>query len=89
MLVIYGISRGVNRFNMLRKAIPQLSKQMLVNQLRELEEDAIIDRTVFAEVPLKVEYKLTSYGRSLMPVIRVIQEWGVQDLKKSTRRGQQ
>jgi DNA-binding HxlR family transcriptional regulator len=85
VLVIYGISKGCNRFNMLRKAIPQMSKQMLVNQLRELEEDKIIDRKVFAEVPPRVEYKLSAYGKSLMPVIHVIQDWGLKDLKKQAR----
>jgi DNA-binding HxlR family transcriptional regulator len=86
VLVIYGISKGCNRFNMLRKAIPQMSKQMLVNQLRELEEDNIIGRTVHAEVPLRVEYKLSAYGKSLMPVIYVIQDWGLKDLKKQSKK---
>jgi DNA-binding HxlR family transcriptional regulator len=81
VLIIYGISRGVNRFSMLRKAIPSVSKQMLVNQLRELEEDNIIGRTVFPEVPPKVEYKLSRYGKSIMPVIYTIQDWGLKDLK--------
>jgi len=83
VLVIYGISKGCNRFSALRKAIPSVSKQMLVNQLRELEEDAIIERSVFAEIPPRVEYKLTRYGKSLMPVIYLIQDWGLKDLKRS------
>jgi len=65
---------------MLQRAIPLISKQMLVNQLRELEEDGIIDRTIFAEIPPRVEYKVTEYGMSLMPVISVLQDWGVKDL---------
>ncbi len=55
---------------------------MLVNQLRELEEDGIIDRIIYAEIPPRVEYKITEYGQSLVPVINVIQEWGSNDLKK-------
>lgn len=66
----------------MQKAIPSISKQMLVNQLRELEEDKIIERHTYAEVPPRVEYKITEYGQSLMPVISVIQEWGLKDLKK-------
>jgi DNA-binding HxlR family transcriptional regulator len=54
---------------------------MLVNQLRELETDKIIERTIFAEVPPRVEYKLTVYGESLLPVIKVIRDWGKDDLK--------
>ena len=83
VLVIYAVENGVNRFSSLQKLIPDISKQMLVNQLRELEEDRIIDRIVYAEIPPRVEYKLSKYGRSLMPVIDVIQQWGEKDLKNS------
>ena len=70
---------------MLQKAIPTISKQMLVNQLRELEEDNIIERTIFPEIPPRVEYKVTPYGMSLMPVIGVMQDWGIKDLKKASK----
>lgn len=82
ILIIYAISMKCNRFSKLQKAIPVISKQMLVNQLRELEEDKILERTIFAEIPPRVEYKVTEYGMSLMPVISVLQEWGLEDLKK-------
>lgn len=84
VLVIYGVSLRCNRFSLLKKAIPQISKQMLVNQLRELEEDGIISRTVFAEMPPRVDYQLTFYGESLLPVIKTIQEWGLADMKLTT-----
>ena len=70
---------------MLQRAMPEISKQMLVNQLRELEEDKIIDRIIYAEVPPRVEYKITKYGLSLMPVIAVMQDWGLKDLKKAAK----
>lgn len=54
---------------------------MLVNQLRELEDDKILERIIYAEMPPRVEYNVTPYGQSLMPVIGVLQEWGLQDLK--------
>lgn len=82
VLIIYAVSMGHNRFSLLRRGIPAISKQMLVNQLRELEEDGILGRTVYAEIPPRVEYRLTEYGLSLMPVIRVIQDWGVNDMAK-------
>ncbi|MDB5258673.1 MAG: HxlR family transcriptional regulator [Chitinophagaceae bacterium] len=82
VLVIYGISKKCNRFSMLQKAIPQISKQMLINQLRELEEDGLIERKIFAEVPPRVEYKLTAYGKSMMTIIMHIQKWGEKDLKE-------
>lgn len=81
VLVIHGISLNCNRFSLLKKAIPHISKQMLINQLRELEEDQIIGRTVYAEMPPRVEYRLTPYGHTLLPVIKTIQEWGLADMQ--------
>jgi DNA-binding HxlR family transcriptional regulator len=83
ILIIYGISKKCNRFSMLQRALPAISKQMLANQLREMEEDKIIERIIYPEIPPRVEYKITKYGQSLMPVIDVLQAWGLKDLKKS------
>ncbi|GAA3973296.1 winged helix-turn-helix transcriptional regulator [Mucilaginibacter dorajii] len=82
ILLIYAISKNCNRFSKLQRAIPLISKQMLVNQLRELEEDQIIERIIYAEIPPRVEYKVTDYGMSLMPVIGVLQQWGLKDLER-------
>lgn len=84
IMIIYVISKKQNRFSMMQKVIPTISKQMLVNQLRELEEDNIIERIIYAEIPPRVEYKVTKYGQSLMPVIDVLQDWGIKDMKKRT-----
>jgi DNA-binding HxlR family transcriptional regulator len=81
ILIIYAISKNCNRFSMLQRALPVISKQMLVNQLRELEEDKILERIIYPEIPPRVEYKITPYGLSLMPVISVLQEWGLKDLQ--------
>ena len=81
IMIMYGISKNCNRFSMLQRAMPDISKQMLVNQLRELEEDGILERIIYAEIPPRVEYKITEYGKSLMPVISVMQDWGLNDLK--------
>jgi len=70
---------------MLQRALPVISKQMLVNQLRELEEDKILERIIYAEIPPRVEYKITPYGQSLMPVISVLQDWGLKDLEKAAK----
>jgi DNA-binding HxlR family transcriptional regulator len=83
ILIIYAVSRNCNRFSKLQKALPLITKQMLVNQLRELEEDEILERTIFPEIPPRVEYKITAYGQSLMPVIAVLQDWGLKDLGKT------
>jgi DNA-binding HxlR family transcriptional regulator len=81
ILIIYAISKNCNRFSKLQKAITVISKQMLVNQLRELENDKIIEREIFAEMPPRVEYKISPYGQSLMPVIQVMQNWGLDDMR--------
>lgn len=82
VLVIHGVNMGYNRFSSLRKAMPQISKQMLINQLRELEDDKIIERVVFPEVPPRVEYKISKYGKTFLPLIVTIQKWGLKDMKK-------
>jgi len=84
ILIMYAISKNCDRFSKMQRAMPAISKQMLVTQLRELEEDKILERIIYAEIPPRVEYKITAYGQSLMPVIGVLQEWGLNDLKKAT-----
>jgi len=79
---MYAISKKCNRFSLMQRALPVISKQMLVNQLRELEEDNIIKRIIYAEIPPKVEYKITEYGETLMPVLYVMQDWGLKDLER-------
>jgi DNA-binding HxlR family transcriptional regulator len=68
---------------MLKKAIVAISKQTLTNQLRELEMDGIIERTIYPEIPPRVEYKISEFGQSLFPVIDALDEWGLNDMKKS------
>ncbi len=82
VLIIYGISQEVNRFSTLQKAVPAISKQSLVNLLKELEEDNIIQRFVHDETPVKVEYALTDYGQTFLPIMLVIDDWGQIDMKK-------
>jgi DNA-binding HxlR family transcriptional regulator len=85
VLIIYAISKRQNRLSLIQRLIPSLNKQTLVNQLRELVEDGILERTIYAEVPPRVEYTITKYGQSLMPVIRVIQDWGCKDLEDQSK----
>ncbi|MCG8408790.1 MAG: helix-turn-helix transcriptional regulator [Phycisphaerales bacterium] len=75
------LSHGLGRFGELQRAIPQITKKMLAQQLRELERDGIVHRQEYPEVPPRVEYSLTEYGRSLGPVIEAICIWGQRHLE--------
>lgn len=73
------------RTSELKRAIPKISQRVLVNQLRELEEDQIVTRKIFNQVPPKVEYSLTSKGRSLQNVLIAMSKWGEAQSKDSTQ----
>ncbi|HNF54717.1 MAG TPA: helix-turn-helix domain-containing protein [Leptospiraceae bacterium] len=75
-VVLYLIRKGANRFGILQRGIEGISKQMLTTQLRELEEDGILERIVYAEIPPRVEYRITKYGKSLFPIIDSMSKWG-------------
>ena len=64
------------RFGEIKRLIPSITQKMLTQQLRELEQDGIIYRKVYAVVPPKVEYSLTSYGCTLIPVLQAMAAWG-------------
>lgn len=83
-LILFHLQDGTKRFNELRKLIPDVTQRILTKQLRELEADQIIDRTVFPEVPPRVEYRLTPFGESLTPILTSLQQWGQQYLDQLT-----
>jgi len=62
--------------------LKDISKQMLTTQLRELERDGIIERIIFAEIPPRVEYNLTETGKSLLPIIELMKDWGNENILK-------
>jgi len=67
---------GTLRFNQIRRILPDVSQRTLTAQLRALEADGIISRTVYPEVPPRVEYRLTEYGKTLAPVLLALKAWG-------------
>lgn len=69
-------TKGTIRFSELRKIMPNITQKMLTQQLRELESDLLINRTVYAQVPPKVEYSLSETGTSLMPILSHMCTWG-------------
>jgi DNA-binding HxlR family transcriptional regulator len=74
--IFWRLVEGKLRYSEIRKAIPEASERMLVAQLREMESDKLVKRTVYAQVPPKVEYELTDLGMSLEPVFFPLYEWG-------------
>ncbi|MEU9577170.1 winged helix-turn-helix transcriptional regulator [Streptomyces chilikensis] len=69
-------AHGVRRFAELRRALPGVSEKMLTQHLRQMEEDGLVHRTVYAEVPPRVEYSLTESGAALNEALRPLGEWG-------------
>ena len=76
ILIIRTLLRGNRRFNEIKKAISGISQKVLTDNLRSLENDGLIEREVFAEVPPKVVYSLSELGNSLRPVIDAMADWG-------------
>ena len=81
-LILWHLSEGKLRFSELRKVIKNATPKMLTQQLRELEAQALIHREVYPVIPPKVEYSLTETGRSLMPILVAMRDWGAGYLRK-------
>jgi DNA-binding HxlR family transcriptional regulator len=74
--LIFLINQGIRRPSALHKAMPSASRRVLDMHLRELEFHEIIERKIYAELPLKVEYFITDFGETLLPIIRSMEYWG-------------
>lgn len=82
LLVILVLNEsGRIRFSQLGKLIPDISTKVLANTLRTLEADGLVTRTVYSEVPIRVEYELTDIGRTLVPIIIQLTEWAQNNMK--------
>ena len=76
--ILWHLRDGPIRFNELLRTIPNITKKMLVQQLRQLEHDQIVHRNVHNIVPPRVEYSITEYGTTLCPVLNALHSWGEQ-----------
>src|SRR5882762_6368892 len=76
LLILMRLENGKQRFGELNKQIPNITERMLTLQLRELEQDGLITRKVYAEVPPRVEYEMTDIGRDLLPICSELHAWG-------------
>ena len=75
-VILWHLCTGTKRFNELRRLMPGVTQHMLTAQLRELQEDGIIERKAYAETPLRVEYSITKHGATLEPLFECMEEWG-------------
>jgi DNA-binding HxlR family transcriptional regulator len=82
IIIIYHLgTEGILRFSEIKRLLPKITHKVLTTQIRELEEDGIVHRKVFPEVPPRVEYSLTNLGESLMPIVLMMYDWGKKNIK--------
>ena len=79
-IILFRVLEETRRFNELRRLIPALTQRMLTNQLRELEHDGLIARKIYAQVPPKVEYSITAFGKTLKPVLLALTQWAEKNM---------
>lgn len=77
VLILRDLMDGTKRFGELKKSIGSVSQKVLTAQLRDMEENGLVNRTVYAEVPPRVEYSLTEIGYSLKPILDAMTSWGM------------
>ena len=83
-VILFHLMKGTLRYNELRKEMPSVTERTLSLQLKTLEEDGIVKRKVYtSKPPLKVEYSLTEFGKTLIPLIKSIAAWGVSVVEKN------
>ncbi|MBP1992329.1 winged helix-turn-helix transcriptional regulator [Paenibacillus eucommiae] len=78
-------THGFKRFNELRRIFPDITQRTLTRQLRELEDDGLVNRKIYPEVPPKVEYSLTKTGESLIPLLLLLRDWGISYMEQERR----
>lgn len=86
-IILFRVLEETRRFNELRRLLPSLTQRMLTNQLRELERDGLIARKVYAQVPPKVEYSITAFGKTLEPVLLSLTQWAETHMLPNMSRG--
>jgi len=81
VLIFRELLQGTKRFNELQRAVQGITHKMLIQQLRDMEADGIVQRDVYQQLPAKVEYSLTPLGKTLNPIINAMHQWGVEYLQ--------
>lgn len=81
--ILYRLQTGTFRFGELKKQMPWISEKVLIRQLKELEQDGVVKRHDYGEVPPRVDYRLTDYGLSVLPLMQILADWGKTHLEQS------
>lgn len=81
-IILFRLQHDTARFNELRRMIPGVTQRMLTKQLRELEADKVIHREIYKEIPPKVEYSLTDFGLTILPILDELYDWGKEYMDK-------
>jgi DNA-binding HxlR family transcriptional regulator len=76
-LILWHLGENTLRFSELKKTLPQITQKMLTQQLRDLEADGLVHRLIYTQIPPKVEYSLTDAGKSLLPILDTLCQWGL------------
>jgi DNA-binding HxlR family transcriptional regulator len=82
MPILWRLNKKVYRTGELKRSIKGITQKMLTQQLRELEKDGYVHRKVYAQVPPKVEYSLTEAGKTIIPIIETLRNWGLNEMKR-------
>jgi DNA-binding HxlR family transcriptional regulator len=84
-MICHWLDTGTRRFNELQRLMPDISHKVLADTLRTLEQEGLVSRTEFPEVPPRVEYKISTYGESVRPLIESFRVWGRAHLERDRR----
>ena len=85
MIIVYWLAESPKHFAALRRAMPGISQKVLTQQLRELVNDGLVEREPHGAVPAKVEYSLSAYGSSVLPLIESVRTWGRNHMERPER----
>ena len=82
LMILISISSGNSRFREIERSIPKITSKVLAKELKDLEENELIKRTVYDDIPVVIEYLITPYAKTLQPVIQALSDWGKNHRKK-------
>lgn len=85
LLILFHLAQKQYRYGELRRSIPNITEKMLIQQLRELEADGMIIRTVYETVPPKVEYAMSDYAKTFCPVMHALCDWGMEHVRREEK----